>query len=79
MAEMTNNLMKYRKEAGISRSRAATELCVDIKTLYRYEYGVRCPNVYTAIRLAEYYHRTVQELFPLNKGKCTFTSASMTF
>lgn len=64
MAEMTNNLMKYRKEAGISRSRAATELCVDIKTLYRYEYGVRCPNVYTAIRLAEYYHKTVQELFP---------------
>lgn len=65
MAEMKNNLMKYRKEAGISRSRAATELCVDIKTLYRYEYGVRCPNVYTAIRLAEYYQASVLELFPL--------------
>lgn len=65
MAEMKNNLMKYRKEAGISRSRAATELCVDIKTLYRYEYGVRYPNVYTAIRLAEYYQASVLELFPL--------------
>lgn len=64
MAEMTNNLMKYRKEAGISRIQAATEPCVDIKTLYRYEYGVRCPNVYTAIQLAEYYHKTVQGLFP---------------
>ena len=40
MAEMTNNLMKARKEAGISRARVAAELSVDVNTLYRYEYGV---------------------------------------
>lgn len=55
MAEMTNNLMKARKEAGISRARMAAELSVDVKTLYRYEYGVQCPNVYIALRLAAYY------------------------
>ncbi|MCH4035533.1 MAG: helix-turn-helix transcriptional regulator [Lachnospiraceae bacterium] len=64
MSEPANNLMKCRKEAGISRSRAASELQVSAKTLYRYEHGTQCPNVYMAIRLAEYYHQTVQELFP---------------
>ena len=65
---MTNNLMKVRKEAGISRARVAAELSVDVKTLYRYEYGVQCPNVYTALRLAAYYQRSVQELFPPEGG-----------
>lgn len=68
MAEMTNNLMKARKEAGISRPRVAAELSVDVKTLYRYKYGVQCPNVYTALRLAAYYQRSVQELFPPEGG-----------
>lgn len=52
MAEMTNNLMKARKEAGISRARVAAEPSVDVKTRYRYEYGVQCPNVYIALRPA---------------------------
>ena len=68
MAEMTNNLMKARKEAGISRAQVAAEPSVDVKTLYRYEYGVQCPNVYIALRLAAYYQRSVQELFPPEGG-----------
>ena len=62
--KMPNNLLKCRKEAGLTRVRAAADLYIDPKTLYRYEYGVQYPNVYTALRLAEYYHRTVRELFP---------------
>lgn len=54
--------------ARISRTRVAAELSVDVKTLYRYEYGVQCPNVYTALRLAAYYQRSVQELFPPEGG-----------
>ena len=68
MEEKPNNLLATRKSAGLSRSKAAEDLKVDPKTLYRYENGTQCPNVYVAIRLSEYYHRTVKELFPPKDG-----------
>ena len=68
MEERPNNLLEARKSAGLSRSKAAEDLKVDLKTLYRYENGTQCPNVYVAIRLSEYYHRTVKELFPPRSG-----------
>ncbi|MGN1382510.1 MAG: helix-turn-helix transcriptional regulator [Eubacterium sp.] len=68
MEEKPNNLLEARKSAGLSRSKAAEELKVDPKTLYRYENGTQCPNVYMAIRLSEYYHRTIKELFPSKDG-----------
>lgn len=68
MEDTPNNLLEARKSAGLSRSKAAEELKVDPKTLYRYENGTQCPNVYMAIRLSEYYHRTIKELFPSKDG-----------
>ena len=68
MEERPNNLLQARKSAGLSRSKAAEDLKVDPKTLYRYENGTQCPNVYVAIRLSEYDHRTVEELFPPRSG-----------
>lgn len=68
MEDMPNNLLEVRKSAGLSRSKAAKELKVDPKTLYRYENGTQCPNVYMAIQLSEYYHRTIKELFPSKDG-----------
>lgn len=68
MKEKPNNLLEARKSAGLSRSKAAEELKVDPKTLYRYENGTQCPNVYMAIRLSDYYHRTIKELFPSKDG-----------
>ena len=68
MEDKPNNLLEARKSAGLSRSKAAKELKVDPKTLYRYENGTQCPNVYMAIRLSEYYHRTIKELFPSKDG-----------
>lgn len=62
MEERPNNLLEARKSVGLSRSKVAEE------TLYRYENGTQCPNVYVAIRLSEYYHRTVEELFPPKDG-----------
>lgn len=64
MDEKPNNLLEARKSAGLSRNKAAEDLNVDPKTLYRYEHGTQCPNVYVAIRLSDYYHRAVKELFP---------------
>ena len=66
--EKPNNLLETRKCAGLSRSKAAEDLGIDPKTLYRYEHGTQCPNVYIAIRLSDYYHRTIKELFPSNGG-----------
>lgn len=68
MEDKPNNLLEVRKSAGLSRSKAAKELKVDPKTLYRYENGTQCPNVYMAIQLSEYYHRTIKELFPSKDG-----------
>lgn len=68
MEERPNNLLEARMSAGLSRSKAAEDLKVDPKTLYRYENGTQCPNVYVAIRLSEYDHRTVEELFPPRSG-----------
>lgn len=68
MEERPNNLLEARKSAGLSQSKAAEDLKVDPKTLYRYEYGTQCPNVYVAIRLSKYYHRTVKELFSPRSG-----------
>lgn len=68
MKERPNNLLEVRNSAGLSRSKVAEDLKVDPKTLYRYENGKQCPNVYVAMRLSEYYHRTVPELFPPQGG-----------
>lgn len=68
MEDTPNSLLEARKSAGLSRSKAAEDLKVDPKTLYRYENGTQCPNVYMAIRLSEYYHRTIKELFPSKDG-----------
>ena len=68
MEDKPNNLLEVRKSAGLSRSKVAKELKVDPKTLYRYENGTQCPNVYMAIRLSDYYHRTIKELFPSKDG-----------
>ena len=65
----SNNLKKYRVRAGLTREKAAAAAQIDSKTLYRYENSMQCPNVYTALRLAAYYHRTVSELFPLESAE----------
>lgn len=65
----SNNLKKCRVRAGLTREKAAAAAQIDTKTLYRYENSMQCPNVYTALRLAAYYHQTVSELFPLESAE----------
>ena len=65
----SNNLKKCRVRAGLTREKAAAAAQIDTKTLYRYENNMQYPNVYTALRLAAYYHRTVSELFPLESAE----------
>ena len=67
----SNNLKKCRVCAGLTREKAAAAAQIDTKTLYRYENNMQCPNVYTALRLAAYYHQTVSELFPLESSEQT--------
>lgn len=62
-----NNLKKCRTAMGYTQAEAAAFIHVDAKTMYRYEKGLQYPNVYTALRLAEYYHQSVGELFPLSQ------------
>lgn len=61
-----NNLRACREACGGTREEAAAAAGVDPKTIYRYETGQQCPNVYTALKLAGLYHRSVAELFPLD-------------
>lgn len=64
----SNNLKKCREELGLSRDEVASAVQIAPKTLYRYETGRQCPNVYIALRLADCYHRPVRELFPGETG-----------
>lgn len=62
-----NNLLRYRKEMGKTRAKVAADLNVDMKTLYRYERGDQCPNVYMALKLSNYYHKPIPDLFPVHQ------------
>lgn len=58
--------MPVRKEIGVSIETVADHIQVDSKTIYRYETSQQALNVCVAIRLAAYYHKTLEELFCIN-------------
>lgn len=63
MVGESNTLREARIEAGKSIEEVAHAVQVSSKSIYRYETGRQAPNVYMAIRLADYYNKTVKDLF----------------
>lgn len=62
-----NNILRQaRIEKGRSAKEVAEAVHVTYKSIYRYEEGTRAPNVYTALRLSDYYNMPVTKLFHVN-------------
>lgn len=59
----SNTLRQARITNGKSVEEVADAIHVNPKTIYRYETGKQSPNVFIAIRLADYYNMTVRDLF----------------
>lgn len=62
-----NNLKQIRLELGRTQEEVANAVKIDRRTLYRYESSQQCPNLYTARRLAQYFERPLDDLFPQQK------------
>lgn len=64
-AETTNKLKIYRCAIGVTQQRMADDLSLDIQTVNRYENGKRDPSLATALRIAAYLNKSVEEIFSL--------------
>lgn len=56
------NLKKIRKEQKLTQSEVAKKLNIDYTTLGRYENGISEPNITTLIKLADFFHTTIDNL-----------------
>ena len=70
MGTETKNKMKAcRCDIGITQQRMAQDLALDIQSVNRYENGKRDPSLATALRIAAYFNKTVEEIFALQDQK----------
>lgn len=59
----SNTLREARRKTGKSVAEVADAIHVNPRTIYRYETGEQAPNVFMAIRLADYYNSNIKDLF----------------
>lgn len=55
-------LKELREKSKISQRELAEQIDIPVQTLFGYEKGTREPNIATLIKLADYYHITIDEL-----------------
>ena len=60
------NFVKIRKERHKTQIQVAKDLNIDATTLCNYEKGKSQPNIETLIKLADYYHTTIDYLVGRN-------------
>lgn len=56
------NLTKYREQFGITQRKLAFDLGIPPTTLNKYENNLTEPNISTLVKLADYFHITIDEL-----------------
>lgn len=64
---VVNNLRKFRENMDLKQSDVSTAVMTSPNTISRYEIGKQCPTLEMALRLSDYYGKTVNELFQLDK------------
>lgn len=64
-----NKLKEYREKKSLSREQLAVELGVSGRYIAFLEQGERTPSLNTAIKIANYFGTSIEDIF-LNK-KCT--------
>nr|DAH30466.1 MAG TPA: hypothetical protein [Caudoviricetes sp.] len=58
-----NKISEYRIKAGLTQRQLAAQVKITYQSLQRYENGIICPSVITAIDIAKALNTTVEELY----------------
>lgn len=66
-SELANNIAKYRAINGISQQELADVIGVSRKTISTVETSRFVPSVIIALKIAEHFKVSVEDLFSLNK------------
>ena len=62
MKRLSENLVKLRQERRFSQTYIAGMLGISVRTYQRYETGERLPDLPAAVKLADFYHVSVDFL-----------------
>lgn len=60
---MKNNLIKFRKEAGLTQQELAEKMKVSRQTINAIEAGRFKPSVILAIKISRFFNRPIEEIF----------------
>ena len=60
---MKNNLEELRKERGVKQEELADVLKVSLQTISSLENGRYNPSIILAFKIAEYFNKTIEEIF----------------
>ena len=63
---MQNNIAKFRKEKGLSQQELADAIAVSRKTISTVETGRFIPSVIIALKIADQFELSVEQLFTLD-------------
>ncbi|HAQ51940.1 MAG TPA: XRE family transcriptional regulator [Lachnospiraceae bacterium] len=59
---MEFRLKELRKKKGLSQVRLAIDLCIPQNSISRFENGVRMPDYFTLIQIADYFNVSIDYL-----------------
>lgn len=65
--KLENHLKECRTEKGVSQQDVADAVNISRESVLKYETGKSNPTLRTALRLSEYYNRTVNEIFTITE------------
>ncbi|OHA05523.1 MAG: transcriptional regulator [Candidatus Sungbacteria bacterium RIFCSPLOWO2_01_FULL_47_10] len=63
--EVTNHVYQFRFHAGITQEELALAVGVTRQTIIAIEKGNYTPSVQLALKIAQYFHSTVEEVFQI--------------
>jgi len=65
MEKVVNQILKYRKEKGVTQEELAQHLGVSRQTVIAIEKGNYSPSICLALKLAHFFNQPVEKLFKL--------------
>ena len=68
---MDNNIKSYRKKAKITQTELADAILTTRQTIYLIEQNKVIPSLELAFKIAEYFNKTIEELFIYKKDQAT--------
>jgi len=67
--KVNNNLKVWRAKFEVTQNELAQKVKLSRQTIHSIEKGKFLPSVYSALKLAEFFQTTVEEIFYLEKGE----------